>query len=208
MKRVISILLTLVMIGVVYLPVSAQVAGLPCDVAASNGRIIRINIDPAAVGDVDDFLISDLAEQYKNDPSVGSITIHEVGYAYSPQVLEPFASSPKVSSKKIYTLKNGKKKEVLAVDKFIISVARGEVRTLGKKWSFSLKLDISGQTPFKLKELGLEGALTFTVDAGSKWDGPPESSQYNSREYLINSGINSGGSCKSASMKITASPFA
>lgn len=186
MNRIKSIFVLILVIAIVIaLPATAQVTALPCNVAASNGRIIRINVAPTAIADVDEFLIQDLAEQYKNDLTVGSITIHEVGYAQSLEVPEPFASSPKIDSKVIYNLKNGKKTQTLSADKFIISVAKGETKKLSKKWSFSLKLNISGSTPFKLNELGLEAAITYTSDVGTEYQGPPESSKYNSREYRV-----------------------
>ena len=68
-------------------------------------------------------------------------------------------------------------------DHFIISVAKGQTITLGTKKTFSLKNSVTGKAT--ASELELSGTLTAEYSASSTWQGPPEDSVYNGREYRV-----------------------
>ncbi len=73
--------------------------------------------------------------------------------------------------------------DVLAKNKFVISVARGATKTLSKTWSGSISPSCSFKAAFSTLELG--ATITRSYSKSETFSGPPEGSPYNTREYRV-----------------------
>ncbi len=134
----------------------------------------------------EDDIIS-LAYDYRQDPTVTAINIIDVGYQNTAdlQTFSAYATaSSGIKTEKKYDMSKGAKKKYAAKDYFITSVAKGETITLKKSVSGSLSLEVSGSFWDKAA-LKLKGSISTTIEAGKTYQGPPESSTANSREYRL-----------------------
>lgn len=68
-------------------------------------------------------------------------------------------------------------------DDFIISVAKGETATLTKTYNGSVSQSISGS--YYSLDAELKGTVSCTYSMTKVWNGPSESSSYNSREFRV-----------------------
>ena len=137
----------------------------------------KVTIMPEAA-DIPKDMVQEIVE---SNPGY-DITIYEWGNVESGQTADPNVIIIGSIGFDVVT-KTTKKSNVVADDRFIISVAKGQTITLGTKKSFSLKNSVTGKAT--AANLGLEGTLTVEYTASSTWSGPPESSSYNSREYRV-----------------------
>lgn len=91
--------------------------------------------------------------------------------------------SPQFVLATVITKKTITKSKYVSANYFVISVAKGATVTLGVEWSKSLS---ASATHSAAKEpLKLNGTITKTYSASTKFAGPPENSSYNSRSYRV-----------------------
>ena len=74
-------------------------------------------------------------------------------------------------------------RNVVAADNFIISVAKGASTTLSREWSASLNAECS--VAEGIGALSLNSSITSTISVEQTFNGPPEESSNNSREYRM-----------------------
>lgn len=116
----------------------------------------------------------------KENPDAGNIII----YDYYDSANE---SNTNITPSSLWRIKDLKKtvkqSNVVGKDSFVISVAKGQTSTLSSTWSASLSASATGE--LNVAKLNLTAKVEKTYSSSYKFNGPPESSTYNSREYRV-----------------------
>ena len=68
-------------------------------------------------------------------------------------------------------------------DYFVISAARGQTTTLSSEFSKTITVNITAGDPFVKADIGASVTAKYAIT--HQFAGPPEGSQYNSREYRV-----------------------
>ena len=178
MKIVLCIILSLVML------LSMSVTAFASETTDNE---ISIEIDPETTITivVPDELIGEIGAE-EIDGLIGSqnfnngdvITIHEVQEA----TVDENIAQPYILGRVETTLSWGS--EYKAQDYFVISAAKGQTTTLSAKFSKTLTTNFSvGDDAYAKAEIG--GSVTAEYSVTHEFVGPPESSNYNSREFRV-----------------------
>lgn len=101
----------------------------------------------------------------------------------SNYVTAPPEISPRLIMGAEITSKSITRSRYISKNVFITSVAKGSKLTLGTKFTASLSASVTHKQA--KTALGLNSKITLTISATKSFSGPPESSQYNSREYRV-----------------------
>ena len=156
------------------------------------GLQVDVDIEPNAVGKI---TIAEVLDTANAVYEVGQkITIHNIGYsrAYSRDSVISFDDIRGYTDPYVYPECGVNR---VAKDVFIVSVAKGQIFTFNEPWAESYTLEILkgvdpslsiSETLLKI-DLGLLStySTTYTASTSTTFQGPPESSEYNSREYRI-----------------------
>ncbi|MDR2021924.1 MAG: hypothetical protein LBQ71_01430 [Hungatella sp.] len=129
-----------------------------------------VSIEPNAVNVPQD-LVQELAAEYPD----AHITI--TGYKEADPAITPRIWWFDLTEKKTT------QSDVEAKDSFVISVARGGTKTLSKTWTGSLSPTCSYKNA--QNSLSLNATITRTYSKTEKFEGPSNSSSYNSREFRV-----------------------
>ena len=178
MKKVLCIILSLVML------LSMSVTAFASETTDNE---ISIEIDPETTITivVPDELIGEIgAEEIEglissqNFNNGDVITIHEVQEASVDENI----AQPYILGRVETTLSWGS--EYKAQDYFVISAAKGQTTTLSAKFSKTLTTNFAvGDDAYAKAEIG--GSVTAEYSVTHEFVGPPESSNYNSREFRV-----------------------
>ncbi len=155
---------------------------LPANFAVVNpdGTCIYVYVNKKMRKDVDGLLIKKMISENNLEDGC-ALNIYHVGYAENKLVEKSAADS-----KYITTFSSGA--EQTAEERFVTSVAKGSSGPLNEDWSYA----VSGRLKpgasvydFAAVVAKLGGKLTCTYPIGKVFDGPRETSVYNSREYRV-----------------------
>lgn len=162
MKKLFSVLLAMIMS-----------VGFSVNVFAINSNQSQITILPQAKQ-----IPSDIVNNIIKENPNCSITISNwvesniSGSQITPQIVLPGKITKTTSAR-----------NAVASDKFVISVAKGSTKKLTSIWKGSLSATCSITEVKRSLELGLTIEKTYSKE--TTFNGPPESSSYNSREYRV-----------------------
>lgn len=106
------------------------------------------------------------------------VTFSDQESAVSPN----FVIIPPIQLYRYTTNKSKTGGEYVKKNVFVASVSKGQTKTIEQKITATLKTTISGTY---YVDLGLDASITVEVKKGETRTGPPENSEYNSREYRI-----------------------
>ena len=149
-----------------------------------DNTVVTVNI-PMELED----LVSDADIQgilYDQELNSGDIvTIYEIG------VVEPQASQLNSGGQSqpyglgtfVTTYYSNYGAEYAAESYFITSVARGQAINLSTEFHVTAKIQLTSGQPYVQGQLG--SSLSYTIKKSETFSGPPEGSQYNSREYRL-----------------------
>lgn len=149
-------------------------------VTAADGRIVNFTIKPGLSPN-----ISELKALANENPDTRNITINDMGSA--PAATQTETSSTTVSATALPVqvpvpgtlVKKQTSGNVLRVDRFMASCARGETKTLTSTLTASLAADYTGT----VSGLKLNGTISYQITKGTVLVGPPEGSRVNTREF-------------------------
>ena len=126
--------------------------------------------------DVPNNIIEDLI---KENPDAGVIRL--INYDF-PSYLDPIGYYTTIEN--ISTRKSVDTYNQIAKDEFKFSVARGEEVTLTTKYTGSLKGSYSGEV-LDSGKLGVDVTITGEYSKGTRYSGPNNDSNYNTREFRM-----------------------
>ena len=175
-RKVISIMLALTL--AYSLSITAFAEDINPD-TSSNERQPNVIIENTDL-EVPDYIVQELI---RDNPDAGQIIITE--YSNIGQSDEPHDFIAQPASVNYYTdvSKTTITYDEVAKDVFVTSVACGQTQTLTREWSETLSCNISGNIDYV--SLGVKGSITKSYTTTDVFDGPPENSGYNSREYRV-----------------------
>ncbi len=140
-----------------------------------------------AASDIPDKFVQQIIQE---NPDAGLITIYEYTKA-EPKITESKNDNdvilPHLANTifgPITTTISNQKYDQELHDERILSVAKGQKKTLETTLTFSFKGSIKGST-LKKSDINAEVTISGTFKEGDTYDGPPEGSPFNSREYRI-----------------------
>ncbi len=163
MKKIVSFMLVLTLILNAFTLVSAEQNQQP-KIIVKDGLVVP------------DEVIQDII---RTNPDAGQITLLEYG-TFNKNNIEPYA----INTKRYFNIvKNVTKSDILVKDSFVTSVAKGQSKTLSASWTESLSCSISGE--ISSTKLGISKSISKTYTKTDRFDGPPENSPYNSREFRV-----------------------
>ena len=148
-----------------------------------NLRVVNISDDIKVIADIPEEYINSVTEEeliniaIENNLKNGErIAVEKVGY------IEEIGLQERADWKITYPTRLTKSgSEYVKRDDFVISVARGEEKTLSKRFSATVKSSISGS--YYSLNSQLSSSLKATFEITQKWKGPD--SPYNSTEYRV-----------------------
>lgn len=180
-KKFLSLILTgLVSMSSIGIPVLASEK-----VMDSNTQIIYEN--GVSEDDVPEYIIESILEE---NPNVGNITIYEIGTVEnenninieeSDSLISPLSWGA-VTYENLKTTKTVTNSKALAKNVFQFSVAKGQKVTLTKEYSAKLSGSYNG-TIADSHSVGADVSISGGYKKSTTYEGPSESSQYNSREF-------------------------
>lgn len=131
------------------------------------------------INNIPQSVIDDLVSSY---PNADNITIYDFGYIEEDFGLHitPFQPYPVVYETMLTVLRSNQ----VGDDKFVFSVAKGQETTITETYTVSYKGSITGEWFDKVK-IGAEKTITGSYQKNTKYNGPPESSIFNSRQFRI-----------------------
>lgn len=131
-------------------------------------------------------LLEDEADRLQDGDLITVIDVVEAPEAENNTISPQSSVDPNVNPI-VYTYettnKNSGSEYAKKPDSFVISVARGQVSTLTKKFSATVSTSITSGTPFLKSKIGT--SMTASYSVSHKFKGPAENSSYNSREYRL-----------------------
>ena len=177
MKKIFVLVISLMML--LSLSVSAFAASpesIEIPIAIDEETTVTVVIPNELVKQFDFFEIEELVKS--NELNNGDvITILEVG-----DILDPVPDAQPLWGYTYRTIKTAGP-EWEAQNYFVISVAKGQTTTLSTKFSKTLKTTITSGKAFVTADIG--GSITAEYSVTHQFNGPPETSPYNSREYRV-----------------------
>lgn len=178
MKKVICIVLSLVMLlSMSVTAFAAETTDNEISIEIDPETTITIVVPDELIGEIGTEEIDGLiSSQDFNNGDV--ITIHEVQEA----TIDENIAQPYILGRVETTLSWGN--EYKAQDYFVISAAKGQTTTLSAKFSKTLTTNFAvGDDAYAKAEIG--GSVTAEYSVTHEFVGPPESSNYNSREFRV-----------------------
>ena len=122
----------------------------------------------------------------RENPDAGQITIIDYGEAQKEsRDIQPRLVRGYSEVKKTYRVFNS-----TIDDLFVTSVAKCKTKKLGVAWSHTVSCSITGG--IDEVSLGITGNVTKTYSEEDVFQGPPENSNYNSREFRVKFYVNKG----------------
>lgn len=175
-KKIVSMLLALIL--AFPFSITALAGDISQDISTTTNqpRVIIENTNQK----IPDYIIKDLI---KDNPDAGQITITEFSSMSQTNNSNNMVITPMYVNYYSDVVKVTTASNVLAKDSFVTSVARGQTQTLSNTWSGTLSCTISGKIDYA--SLGITGSLTKTYTKTDVFNGPPESSNYNCREFRV-----------------------
>ncbi len=142
-----------------------------------NNKDYNVKIKDNAKGQLTTDMIKNIIQK---DPTEGDIIVYDVGTQQNDlQTVKPMALPYfDITLEKTYSAYN-----MLHGTDFVTSVAKGETYQFSKSITFTNSASITGgATPF---DIGITSSQSKTYQETWTFNGPPESSSYNSRSFYI-----------------------
>lgn len=156
----------------------------------NKGIYVTVDIQAPARGKLTVEQIKEFADAVENEND--KITIYDIVYPDETFSTASVNNTRSYTDLHIYPATSVTK---LESDRFIISVAKGQVITLTESLteSYSLQLASSFDASLGIDIVGLKASLgsqttsmiSMTVSVTEQFSGPPEGSEYNSREFRV-----------------------
>lgn len=143
---------------------------------------------PAFAADSEPFLPSNvIVEDGARDVPLSVITDLSEAYPDAFVTITDWSSGDELPQPRISWYEITEKKQIAThvpvADRFVLSVARGQTKTLSSKWESSLSATCTIKDA--ISSLNLNRTITKTYTTTDVFTGPDASSAYNSREYRV-----------------------
>jgi type II secretory pathway pseudopilin PulG len=166
-------------------------------IRTSKGKDMKFKIHKNAQNKVSNKILKDLAEDYPDAASIDIIEVNDPGfpneegtteYSTSMELEEVDSFTPQFYWYDIFpiplvvtsTTLTRTQTDAIAADYFITSAAQGHTAHVSTTWTRTLSSSVSGSYYLSI---GVSGSVTKTYSTSHDFDGPPEGSSYNSREF-------------------------
>lgn len=153
------------------------------------GHSVDLTLNEDIIDNISNDEILDIINTAKDGEK---ITIYDVVETLENSHEQEFNSNSRLIGVTTYkTEKTYSSKNVYAKDHFITSAAKGHTKTLTSSITKTSTLSISGSY-YDYAKLNLDKSKTYTASTTDTFQGPPESSQYNSRSFYAREYVNKG----------------